>query len=313
MTTYTVFPAGHDGDILAFVVSPDSKWIASGSEDSTIIIWDTRDGSIAHQWAFPSYLKVRSLAFSPDSCYLLCGAKDGKAVVWDLRGSVRMLATLKGHSNPVSGCAWSPDGTVIATASSDAPIQLWDATTFKVLHVLRESHTDFYSRFLPSVTFSQDGRWLVSAFSTNSYICIWDIVQGTLPKVIQHCQEHATASGNMSNPTAASVFDRGSSRLLSTPGRDKVEILDVETDEILFTSPRVSWMVNAASFSPDGRLALVALPEGAVKVWDLDSGVELLEFKGHGSGRISQGVQDAHFSPCGKYIASAGNDCMVLL
>ena len=53
-----------------------------------------------------------------------------------------------------------------------------------------------------------------------------------------------------------------------------------------------------------------------MKVWDLESGVELLELKGRG-GMLSifntGDVRKARFSPCGKYVASAEHDCRVLL
>ncbi len=38
---------GHDGTLRALIISPTGEWVASGSDDFTIILWDT-NGNIAH-------------------------------------------------------------------------------------------------------------------------------------------------------------------------------------------------------------------------------------------------------------------------
>ena len=300
LMVYAVLTAGHDGHVSAVVVSPDSNWIASGSYDSTIIVWDTLNGSIAWQWAFPNYQEVYCLAFSPDSRYLLSGGVGGTAVIWDLSDSARMVTTLEEHLEAVTGCAWSPDGTIIATASSDTPLQLWDSNTFHVLHAMREGSMGFCPSYHPRVTFSPDGHWLASACCTSSYCWIWDVPQGVLHNVVLQ-QDHSPRL-SIFDPVIP-IFNSTSTRLITTPVNNRVEILDIETDSTLSVAPDCGFGIRAASFSPDGKLVLAASPDG-VKVWDLDSGIELSELKGHG---ICNGVRDAHFSPCGKYIACGGD------
>ena len=232
-----------------------------------------------------------------------------------------MVATLEGHARSVTDCAWSPDGTVIATSSSDIPMQLWDASTFQILHALREDSVDVRSVSDTRIIFSPDGHWLVTSThsdSTGESCCfIWDIPKDALHRVVQREQGLGSRAFYFSAP----LFGSRNALLIATGlpgGYFDVRIWDIDRDEILFRCPSPClYAVKSASFSRDGRLLLMESElSGDVKVWDLESGVELLELKGRG-GMLSMfntgDVRKARFSPCGRYVASAEHDYRVLL
>ena len=288
--------------------------MASGSQDSTIILWDAKNATIVHQWVAQSCKAVRVLAFSPDSQYLLSGGEDHKAVIWDLNHGqdVRKVITLEGHAGIVSRCAWSPSANTLATGSEDGTMRLWDVHTFRALalHALRGR--------VRSLAFSPNGCWLAFVSDTGESC----IVNVALDMPDTPLSDHPV-SNNLSDypcmpcrklyvpyPIASAAFDPGSTRLAVGvyalhPG---INIIDVETGNSLLPRQREGKQyVHDISFSPDGKLVLGAAGLTA-HIWDAATGEELFRLQGH-EGEIKA----ARFSPCGEYIGSASSDETVRL
>jgi len=66
--------------------------------------------------------------------------------------------------------------------------------------------------------------------------------------------------------------------------------------------------ILSMAFSPDGKMLASAGDDEGIKLWDVETGKELMTFYGH-----KQGVNCVAFSPDGKKIASASNDFTVKL
>ncbi|MEE0895963.1 MAG: TIR domain-containing protein, partial [Bacteroidales bacterium] len=63
---------GHDDSVISVAVSPDGKYLASGSADNTVIIWDANNGECMRTLEGHSN-DVRSVCWSPDGKYLASG------------------------------------------------------------------------------------------------------------------------------------------------------------------------------------------------------------------------------------------------
>jgi WD40 repeat protein len=106
--------------------SPDGGTLASGSWDSTIILWDLATGQpIGGPLEGHSSL-VSSVAFSPDGGTLASGSWDDTIILWDLATGQPIGGPLEGHSSLVSSVAFSPDGETLASGSWDNTVILWD-------------------------------------------------------------------------------------------------------------------------------------------------------------------------------------------
>jgi WD40 repeat protein len=197
---------------------------------------------------------------------------------------------------------FSPDGKRLACVehNGECTMKVWDASTGQELFSAK-SRTGHYG----SMGFSPDGKRLVGALreGENATVKVWDVQTGQeLPKLIKGHTERVRGV----------VYSADGNRLASASDDGTVKVWDTQTGEELFSS-RIG-RFDRMEFSPDGK-RLVTANSGPwqggqqgryfdvpcdVKVWDAETGQELLSLKGFTgpSPRLA-------FSPNGKRVAAS--------
>jgi hypothetical protein len=144
---------GHQGWVISVAVSRDGKYIATGSEDSTVRVWSIKGQLLQILKGHRDW--VNSVAISPNGKYIVSGSADGTVRLWSIEG--KLLKTFKNHQEEVYSVAFSPDGKYIATGSQDNTMRLWSIEG-KLLKTFKGHQEGVYS-----VAFSPDGKYIVSA------------------------------------------------------------------------------------------------------------------------------------------------------
>ena len=275
---------GHSSPIISVAFSPDGKYVLTGSEDKTAVIWDLSGNQIR---TFKGHSReVVSVIFSPDGKYILTGSWDKTATLWDLNGN--QIRTFKGHSSIVTSVAFSPDGKYVLTGSSDE-MTLWDLSGNQIRAF--KGH----SSGVVSVAFSPDGKYVLTG-SEDKTAVIWDLSGNQI----------RSFKGHSSSVTSA-VFSPDGKYVLTGGGWDKTAILwDLSGNQILTFSGH-SGRVTSVAFSPDGKYVLTGSADRTAIIWDL-SGNQIRNFRGN-----SWTVTSVAFSPDGKYALTGNYDSIAVI
>ena len=152
--------------------SPDGRTVATASDDTTAIIWDTTTGQpVTTLRGHTDW--VRAVAFSPD------GQTRRHRQRRHHRHHLGHHHRPTGHdphaATPTGSraVAFSPDGQTVATASDDTTAIIWDTTTGQPVHD-PPGHTDW----VRSVGYAPDGQTARHRQRRHARPCIWATTTG---------------------------------------------------------------------------------------------------------------------------------------
>jgi WD40 repeat protein len=287
--------SGHTDGVKSVAFSPDGKTLASGSADSSIILWDMATNQPIGKALTGHTGIIFSVAFSPDGRILASGSKDGTIILWDMNTHQPIGQPLTGHSSGINSVTFSPDGKLLASGSDDDTIILWDVGTHQPLDQPLTGH----SGAVNSVAFSPDGRMLAST-STDQTIILWDV--GTRQPLDQPLTGHK-------GTVLCIAFSPDARTLVSGSNDNTIIQWDVSTRELIRQLRTHSNQINSIAFSPDGKTFVSASDDTSLNLWDSETGRLIHQpLTGH-----SSRVKSVTFSPDGKTLASGSDDNTVIL
>ena len=282
---------GHTGSVNSVAYSPDGLVLASGSEDSTVRIWDTRSCEQMGSPLSSDDSAVKSVAFAPNGKNIAAGTSAGNIYIWDISAAQVIPRWLHGHSAWVTSVAFSSNGALLASTARDNTVRLWRAHTGVQVFVMEGHDED-----VQAVAFSPASDVLASA-SNDRTIRLWQSATGR--PVGQPLRGHEymitcvcfSPDGTM---LASGSYDHDI-RLWEARGGESIKTLHGHTN----------W-VRSIQFSPDGKVLASAANDLSIILWTLKDELgqpSSIALKGH-----SDSVCSIAFSPDGLYIASASGD-----
>ena len=116
--------------------SPNGMYLATGSDDHTIVIWVQKKrpisfGSSEEKVTWCNYKILRGhssdiydLCWSPDSKYIISGSVDNSALIFNIEKG-KYIQRFTDHNNFVQGVSWDPRNKYIITQSCDKSVRFY--------------------------------------------------------------------------------------------------------------------------------------------------------------------------------------------
>lgn len=288
-----LFLRQHKLDVYTVAFSPNGRYLASGSLDRSILIWDLKERQVIKTLKGHSHW-VTALSFSPNGRYLISGSVDHTLRRWDLNKE-DSVEVLKGHEKPITTLTCSADSRYIASGSLDKTIRIWDLNNTKSLAVITQPTAVAALRFSPT------GLWLASALMDQPEIQLWQWQKSALT---QHSSfTGATAENNVLAFSPAGDY-------LAAGSLDKnIRIWRTATRALRWTLKGHLASVWSLAYSPDGNyLVSGSIGDKTMRFWDTQKGQDVytLLLKANNTYSLA-------FSPDGKTLASAHEDKTIAL
>ncbi|KAI0747051.1 WD40 repeat-like protein [Daedaleopsis nitida] len=172
----------HTGPVLVVRWAHSGRWLASGSDDEIVMIWDLDPSARGKVWGSDEVnvegwkpLKrlvghesdVTDVAWSPGDRYLASVGLDSAVLVW-CGFTLERLRKIDQHQGFVKGVCWDPVGEFLATGSDDRSVRIWRTTDWELEAEVKKPFDHSPGTFFRRLSWSPDGAHITASNATNN-------------------------------------------------------------------------------------------------------------------------------------------------
>ena len=114
--------------IKSVAVSPDGKYVVSGTSDGSTLLWDLENDNepiltLNDNWRDRRLIDVWTVTETADGNQIISGSDENVLKLWDVK-SGDLIRTFEGHTGSVYDIVLTPAGKHAITCSGDQTIRL---------------------------------------------------------------------------------------------------------------------------------------------------------------------------------------------
>jgi WD40 repeat protein len=294
-TTQKIIDLGATSPALAY--RPDGHRIVTGQSDGSLRQWDSATGKPVGAPMKGHTALVTAVAYTPDGQTIASASDDGTMRLWNAATGTALNPNPQ-HVHFLHAIAVSPDGKVIITGDANDTIQEWDPHSGQLLTSV-QAFSD-HTASIGGVTFDRRGR-LFAAGATNGSVAIIDPATGLPHAPIIVIKPQAAGP----TPPIYRIESSPDGHMIAI-GTENLQLWNADTGTLIRTIQLETRQtaVFGVAFSPDGQRIATGRADGALQLWDTDTGTQLGQaLIGHAGP-----VTGLAFSPDGRQIATVSHD-----
>lgn len=277
----------HTFNVESVAYSFDGKLLASGSADGVINIYELDSlGLPKIRQTLNGHLgSVTRLVFSKNSKYLVSSSKDYSCRIWNL-DTPSLSKVYNIHMEPVTSAFLDPTMNYLVSSSIDG--------TIKLTH-LRESKKNKTIKMgapINDLKLSSDKKFYFVA------------LKGGIIKKIESFGKNAEIATFTGHGDEINMIEQSpTSGFLASASHDKsIIIWDINTGKQVKKLIGFEWKVTCLQYSSDGRYIIGGCNDGSTKLFEVETGKNIADFK-----EMGKNVRSVSFCKNGKQIAVASH------
>lgn len=246
----------HLSEVSAVCFGPNSSLLATGGADRLILLWNVVGGHLkANQTLEGAGGSITSVDFDPSGSQLLAATYNKAAQLWKI-GEAQSKETLSGHTDKVTAAKFKLTRHQAVTGSRDRTVKEWDLCRA------------YCSRTINVLSYCNDvvcGDHIIISGHNDQKIRFWD---SRGPR----CTQVIPVQGRVTSLS----LSHDQLHLLSCSRDDTLKVIDLRVSNIRQVFRADGFKCGSdwtkAVFSPDRSYALAGSWDGALYIWDVDTG-----------------------------------------
>ncbi|XP_015122932.1 NACHT domain- and WD repeat-containing protein 1 [Diachasma alloeum] len=231
---------GHSSPISCLSVTHQSQYLLTGSEDTTIMVWDMKELTLKRRIC-EHIASVLTLTPALNNSVIVSGGEDSRIIATSLL-SGQVLMKVDHHRGPVTAVRVDAAGEVLVSGSADGTVCLWSLESFKLLNSITlgspVSMLDVSDDSVFLLAVCEDEKVYVRSLATGTALHTLRGHQGAVKSICLARDCRRAIAGGMDG--RVSIFDIHSGKLIralsTNSSADVTSVRVTDKDDFLITA-----------------------------------------------------------------------------